>query len=279
MIYRNDEDIIENWKTHKLSENEIDICIDKGLLAPNIRQLVVKPYSDKYYSRNCITDIQYKSQGVKLFYLKNHDIIFPSFYLTDFFFICCVGHKPIGNINKNGLTTWYYDGPSELIVIPLKYVSSCEYVYSRTLQGNTKELTKEVKKSAVAGAVVGGIIAGPTGAVVGAVANNGTKTKTVMPAFRFDEDVYDLRINIKDSQKIVFEDYIRKDNANLKKGEKTEKEIATAIETSRSIIARSRGEFSETEMAHIVAETIGDKSKNKEKESGGFFSKIFSRQK
>ncbi len=232
---------MSNFKTqvaaHALSDSEVNELMRKGVLSPKFKEVVMTPYGDGYIARRKSPG----AVGAKLSYCKGTAGVWDSFYVTDFYLVCC-----LSNLSDKGLkktSSGYesiYSKPDSLVVVPLKYVEYIKYDFTSniTLLPEYKEM--EVKKNPTKGAIIGGVIAGPTGAIVGAVANSGTERKTVQTRSYINTDYYDLAIKIQDCDLYVIHDFIEQDNSISERGEKTGQNIYSTNWTVKKMIENAK---------------------------------------
>jgi len=169
--YFSDKDI----EKYAMSDVEIENSISEGILSENIKELLYNP-------QNIIGTHKLVRLGIRMAFLdeewREPSELKKAIYFTDFHLIILINNS--------------------IKVIPLSKVNDFKFTL-RNCNGYVEGINITKKKSPVAGAVVGGLIAGPTGAIVGAIANQGEKKVPLSRGKSYDNDVYDLYLQIEES--------------------------------------------------------------------------------
>ena len=252
---------------YKLKASEIEKAKQDGLLSENIETLLTYKKNDGYYHKRTLSQGYFQSLGIKTFYVPSRkysgfQIGSETFYITDFYLICCEGHRDwrflrLGSNNQEEV----YDNPDKLKIIPLNKVEYIKVEFGRNASGYVPPTTKQVQKSPAKGAVVGAILGGTTGAVIGASMNTGTKTKTILPGGAYNTDYYNLRIKlVKEEKEFLMEEFFENDGTTNKNIHDKQNEAASLL------IKQAHKRLSLEDKKKIVNETISNGKENFTKE-------------
>ncbi len=245
---------------YTLKEDEIGKTITNGLLSENIYTILTYKKEDGYYHKQHLSPGYLQSIGIKVNFTQkrkyNDEYVLneESFYITDFYLICC-GRKLVDDlifVKKSGNTETVYTRPDSIKVIPLNKLEHIKVEFDKNIKGAYAAVTKEVQKNPVKGAAIGAIVAGSTGAVVGAAMSSGTKTKTISPAGSYNYDRYTLRIKLVGGEEYIFKEF---QEVDIKDGEKPnpyEEQVILANE----LIKQSKKKTTIEEKRQIVSDTI-----------------------
>ncbi len=253
------DSIYEQFDEYKLSDSEVWEAINNGLLSDGIDNiLTTKEFS--YYRQNPSQSTAFfNSLGVKVAFISLRDhretITVPSFFVTDFYLICCDKHEYMAGSGERVL----YKTPDRIKVIPLERVQYIKIQFNRNTSTSLPAVTKEVKLDPALGAAIGGALGGATGAIVGAAANTGTKTVTVRDAYYNSYNNYDLMIKLKDLKEYKYRDYFQCD------GE--EDKFDSVCDIANELIQRSKEEKTLEEKRKIVSDIMFESKAKYSKES------------
>ena len=197
-------DDYENVCKYALTKDEIKENKELGLINKNIEsiaELVFDYYQNGFDNYKKLHDLGVHNccfSGNSTKFTK--DFSKDSFYITDFFLICCSGVKK--------------DTKPQLLIFPLENIEEMEYKYKDSYNSFISPTFKKEKSGAVKGAIIGGALAGPTGAVVGAVAGNKDKTIMASPGMVINDMFFTLHLKIKDCEKIYYFHYNTKSSGS-----------------------------------------------------------------
>lgn len=290
----NENEFYNILKNYALTDKEIEMCYDKGIITPQINNTILKEYDDgfqDYITRTypkidknttCRSDGRYykfwysylASLGIKMFFSYNPYNVYDRdneyIYITDFHLVFS---KKLEYI-RNGLDkTKIYKKP-EILIIPLNKIKKLELKllgeknYYREGYSYIKEGSPEL------GAIIGGAIAGTTGAIAGALAN---QTKVVNePGKVSTYDEYSLIIELKNGKKMEFKtfanrkymkyEYLFKPVAlegnevlskiNINEPKYSDDSIKMINEKLDFLVCRAKNKHSDEELSKIVKRTI-----------------------